>query len=281
MARHQAKEDPNPDPAGNPGRTGQGERELESRMDAAEELQRQGVSPKTWPEVMAAVKASLDPAAWETFSRLHKNFTGYRSESTLNRFYAFVFSHGLQREVNGFRHGRLLGILTDLVRELAPGLAILDVGAGAGIIAGAVIRHFAPKAYVVQDACAGVRDELKAQGLTVLPHPAPAAPEGGPFDLLICADSLGEINADDDGRLANPLAVDPGELPDMLEERYGFAEKLRPWRAYLAPGGRILLWEPFAYRGVWEALAVSLGRAGWQARLSGETGRPYLELRPI
>lgn len=260
-------------------------------MDIEGELRSQGLSPKSWPKVLESIKATLSPADWERFSRLHRNFTGYRSESTLSRFYAFVFSHGLHKEINGFRFGRLAAILEDLVLELRPGLSILDVGAGAGIVAAAVKKHFAPLAYVVQDPCPEVRDELMAQGFPVLAHPSPSltgsvsgdpsVPAGG-FDLLLCIDSLGEINGDDDGLLAKPGGVDLSELPELMEQRYGFAEKLAPWKPYLAPEGRILLWEPFSFPQAMEAVGAILRKSGWQARsLSHIPSRNYLELRPI
>ena len=65
----------------------------------------------------------------------------------------------------------------------------------------------------------------------------------------------------------------------MLEQRYGFAEKLESWKPYLAPGGRVLLWEPIPYQNAMEALADSLRNEGWETRLHAPApGRNYLEL---
>lgn len=251
-------------------------------LDIEGELKGQGLTSRSWQGVLDTVRKRLGPADWEKFSRLHRNFVAYRSETTLSRFYGFVFSQGLHLEINGFRHNRLSAILGDLSREAVPGLSILDIGAGAGILASALRRHFAPKSLMLQDPCDAARAELMAQGFSVLPHPAPAAPSGAGFELLICADSLGEINSDDDGLLANPDGVDPALLPEVLEQRFGFAQKLRPWKAYLAPGGRLLLWEPFAYQGIWDALSRSLSASGWETRLETPApGHSYLELRPI
>jgi SAM-dependent methyltransferase len=258
------------------------------------DLRALGLHPASWPQTLETLKAKLPKQDWETFSRLHRNFTGYRSESTLSRFYGFVFSRGLQWDINAYRFGRLKAVLTDLLPELSPGLAILDIGAGSGIIATLIQRRFAPRAYVAQDPCAEVRDELAAQGFTVLPHPAPALPPalGGAapspadakgaagFDLLLCVDSLGEVNGDDDGQMTKPDTLDPAELADMLEQRYGFAQKLEPWKPYLAAGGRVLLWEPIPYQNAMEALAQRLRTEGWEAALHAPApGRNYLELR--
>lgn len=265
-------------------------------MDIKDELESDlrglGLEPKTWPQTLDTLKAKLPKQDWETFSRLHRNFTGYRSESTLSRFYGFVFSHGLQLDINAYRFGRLKAVLTDLLPELSPGLAILDIGAGSGIIATLIQRRSAPRSYMVQDPCPEVRDELAAQGFTVLPHPAPASPQGltpgiaplnaaaAGFDLLLCVDSLGEVNGDDDGQLAKPDAIEAADLAEMLEQRYGFAQKLESWKPYLAPGGRILLWEPIPYQNAMDALAQSLRNEGWVAELhSRAPGRNYLELR--
>ncbi len=274
---------------------------VENELDIERELRSQGLSPKSWPKVLESIQARLAPPDWEKFSRLHRNFTGYRSESTLLRFYGFVFSHGLQIEINGFRFGRLAAILEDLAQELRPGLSILDIGAGAGIVARVVRNRFAPKTYVVHDCCPEARDELKAQGFPVMTPPFPGAvrnsrtglsvnnpapvdpwmPVDG-FDLLLCIDTLGEINGDDDGLLAKPEGVEASTLPDLIEPRYGFAEKLEAWKASLAPNGRLLLWEPFAYPQAMEAVATLLGNHGWQARLiSRSPYRNYLELQSI
>jgi SAM-dependent methyltransferase len=249
-------------------------------IDTAAELRRQGLQPRSWNETLAAIKASVSPADFDRFSRAHKNFVGYRSESTLERFYATVFSLGAQHAINGFRFGRLSGVLEDVLAEVAPGQSVLDVGAGGGYVAAAVLRHRAPRAYVVQDPVGRVRDELAAEGLTVLPHPPPPVPETG-FDLILCVDSLGEVNADDDGLLSKAGAVPAEDLPGMMEQRYGFAQKLAPWKAYLAPGGRALVWEPFAYPEAFAAVASLLSGCGWDARVRARVPeRNYLEIRP-
>jgi hypothetical protein len=255
------------------------------------ELKNLGLSPKGWPQVLETIKAKLGSGEWEKFSRLHRNFTGYRSESTAARFYGFVFSHGLQLDLNCFRYARLQAILRDLLPEISPGLTILDVGAGAGIIATLLRKQCSPRALVLQDPCVEVRDELQAQGFAVMPHPAPTVPpwtanasesDSALFDLILCVDSLGEINSDDDGLLAKRDSVSLEELPRHLEERYGFAHKLGPWKEYLAPGGRVLLWEPFAYQNAMESLAAILREDGWDSRLvSRAPTRNYLELRLV
>jgi len=250
-------------------------------MDIEMELGALGLSPKTWPEVLDSIRNRLNPQDWDTFSRLHRNFAGYRSESTHARFYGFVFSRGLQLEMNMYRHARLKAVLEGLAAEVAPGISILDIGAGAGIPASILMRTRSPARYVVQDPCAEAREALHSQGFSVLPHPPPVSPDGGGFDLLICIDSLGEINSDDDGILKDPESVEPLHLPDLLEQRFGFVQKLRSWKPYVAPGGRILLWEPFTHQAIWRALADSLRESGWQTRLAGgEPGRTYLRIEP-
>ncbi|GEM_PF-1941014 len=274
---------------------------VDLKSDIERELNGMGLAPKTWPQTLEALKAKLPKPDFETFSRLHKNFTSYRSETTSGRFYGFVFSHGLQMDVNAYRFRRLTSILTDLIPAVARGQSILDIGAGAGLIAAMLKRRCALRAYVAQDSCREVRDELTAQGFTVLPHPPPFSPPtappsssanlpavdsvpagaglGGGFDLLLCVDSLGEVNADDDGLLAKPDGIDAADLPEMIEQRYGFAQKLDAWKSYLAPGGKVLLWEPFAYPQAWESLAVLLRNEGWEAQLHAPApGRNYLEL---
>jgi SAM-dependent methyltransferase len=247
--------------------------------DISAELRRQGLEPMAWNDALAALKARLSPADMERFSRAHRNFVAYRTDSTLARFYGTVFALGVQHEVNGSRFGRLAGILQDLGAEILPGQAILDVGAGAGYVAAALLRHRAPKTYVVYDPVAAVRDELLAQGLSVLPHPPPPTQENT-FDAILCVDSLGEVNADDDGSLSRAEGIAPEELPEQMEQRYGFAEKLAAWKPFLARDGRILLWEPFAFPEAFTALANLLGARGWVAEVrSRSPQRNYLEIR--
>lgn len=248
-------------------------------FDAEAELRRQGLAPLAWKDALAAIKARLSPSDMERFSRAHKNFVAYRSESTLSRFYGTVFELGVQHEVNGYRFARLAAVLKDALAEIPAGLSILDVGAGGGYVAAALLRHRAPREYVAYDPVAAVRDELSAQGFPILPHPPPREP-ASPFDVILCVDSLGEINSDDDGALSRPGGAAAEELPALLEQRYGFAHKLASWKAYLAPGGRILLWEPFAYPEALSAVARHLDACGWKAQVKSKApGRNFLEIR--
>lgn len=233
-----------------------------------------------WDEVVKAVEGRLSPEDFRTFKRLHGHFTGYLSETTLSRFYGFVFARGLQLEVNGYRFHRLERILAGLAAAgPATGQRVLELGAGAGILAEAAKSLLSPREYVVQDICPGPRDFLASRGHALLPHPAPASPPGGPFDLILAADALGEINSDEDGFLRDPANETHLDFAEALEERYGFAQKLAPWKPYLAAAGKLLLWEPFSRREIWGALAGYLAREGWQASLREPLpGGEFLEL---
>jgi hypothetical protein len=232
----------------------------------------------TWDDVVTSVRAKVSPQAAETFARLHRNFTGYASETTLRRFYGFVFSQGLHLEVNGFRFHRLEKILQGLARRPAlNGGRILEVGAGAGLVSVAARKILAPAEYVVDDLCAEARTYLEAQGFSLF---SPTASETARcFDLILCADALGEINSDEDGWLRDPSHLELPDAPVMLEGHYGFARKLEAWKPMLAPGGTLLLWEPFSVRSVWNTLADLLRSEGWHAHLEESVpGGEYLEL---
>lgn len=244
-----------------------------------DELLALGLKPMTWPEVLKAVQERLSPTDHDRFLRLHKNFVGYISQGTLDRFYGFVFSHGIQLEINGFRFNRIESILAVLLPLIKPGQSILDVGAGAGIAATVILKQAMTRSYVTQDPCREVRDHLMSSGFSVLPHPPPNPPPNGRFDLILCMDSLGEVNSDEDGTLANPDKVEGESLSLLIEERYGFSQKLEVWKPYLSPGGRVLVWEPIAQRRVWEAMERTLTEKGWKTRLQGDAPRhSYLEL---
>ncbi len=249
-------------------------------MQADKELRESGLSPGAWKDSLAKIQARLSPGDWDRFSRLHRNFVGYRNEDTLARFYGFAFSRDLQFDINAHRFARLSGILESLAESIEPGQTILDIGAGSGLIAGVVKRCLAPSAYVVQDPCPDIRDSLACQGFSVLPHPAPSLPPDRPFDRILCIDSLGEVNADEDGMLSETAEISAGDYAVMLEERYGIAQKLRPWRPYLAQQGRVLIWEPLKHRRAWEALSTLLLEEGWIPEFHAHRPQtPYLELK--
>ncbi len=238
-----------------------------------------GLRPLTWGQVLLEVEEKLSAPDWETFRKLHRIFVGYGSEENLLRFYAFVYNKGLEGILNGFRFDRLQSILSELSPKMQPGLRILDVGAGSGFLATAILSQFAPKEYVTQDLCPEIRMHLLIKGLAVLPHPAPVEPPGGPFDVILCADSLGELNADEDEGIAEALKSGQSNIPDMLEERFGFAFKLETWKPYLSSQGRVFLWEPFSQREVWGALAELLRTHGWTTKMHKEDeANPFLEL---
>lgn len=247
-------------------------------MEVREELLALGLRPSTWDEAVAAAKEKLPQADRAAFLKHHRNFVEYVSEDTLNRFYGFVFSRGISLEINGFRFQRLENILNALLSVLPPGLSLLDVGAGAGIPGAVVLKHCHPKRYVAQDPCREARDYLQSMGFAVLPHPAPRIPPGGAFDRILCLDSLGELNSDDQGALTGP------DLPledrvRLVEQLYGFGQKLEPWKSYLAGTGKVLMWEPIRHRGAWEAIEAHVRAYGWKTHFHGTApGNSYLEL---
>lgn len=237
-------------------------------MDVKDEMQALGLAPMSWDEAATAAKEKLPPADRATFHRLHNNFTGYNSPETLNRFYGFVFSRGIQFEINNFRFPRLEGILQSLLPLLKPEHSILDLGAGSGIISTLILKNVHPRALVLQDPCREVRDYLLSMGFSVLPHPAPASPPDR-FDRILAVDCLGELNSDEDDSLLNG----DGSLLDrirLVEQAYGFGQKLEAWKSYLAPEGQILLWEPIRHRSAWEAIQGHLLDYGWKVELFGD-----------
>lgn len=246
-------------------------------MQVKEELLALGLKPMTWDAAVAAAKEKLPQADRAAFLKHHRNFVEYISEDTLNRFYAFVFSRGLQLEINAFRFQRIENILNTLLPVLDPGLSILDVGAGSGVIGTVLLKHVHPGRYVAQDPCREVRDALLSLGFAVLPHPVPPTPPGGPFDRILCLDSLGELNSDE-GALPAPEGT-PEERVRLVEQLYGFGQKLEAWKPYLAAGGKLLLWEPIKHRLVWEAMEIHMREYGWKTQFQGDApSNSYLEL---
>lgn len=246
-------------------------------MEVREELLALGLKPMTWDEAVGAAKEKLPQADRADFLRHHRNFVEYVSEATLNRFYGFVFSRGISSEINGFRFKRLENILTALLPALPPNQTILDIGAGAGIVGAVLLKHGHPKRYVTQDPCREARDHLQSLGFTVLPHP-PSATSEEKFELILCLDSLGELNSDDQGALLEEgLSLE--ERIRLVEQLYGFGQKLEPWKPYLADFGKVMIWEPIKHRGVWIAIQEHLRAYGWNPQFQGTSpSNSYLEL---
>ncbi len=251
-----------------------------TRVDTEKELVFYGLNPGTWKDAERVIKGVLSPTDWDTFNRLHRNFVGYRSISTSDKFYGFVFSHDLHMEINRHRFRRLSQILQVLSLEVNPAQSILEVGAGAGILADLIKKQNASVTYMVQDQCKEVQGFLERKGLPVLEHPTPARPPVEPFDLILCVDSLGEVNSDEDDLLYENSPVKDADFPLLLEERYGIALKLHSWKPYLAPSGRVLFWEPFKHQRAWNALTKLLQSEGWKVSTGKVLSAPaYLELR--
>ncbi len=241
-------------------------------------LKSYGLVPMTWEQVLSETREKLAPSAWREFQKRQDIFVRYGSEENLARYYGFVYKHGLQGLLACYRFHRIRSILCDLAANLKPELRILDVGAGAGYLASIITDRFHPRSYVVQDIVPEIRDYLARKKFAVLPHPPPKNPPGQ-FDLILCVDSLGELNSDDNDDLEVALDSQSRRVPELLEDHYGFAHKLETWKAYLAPDGKILIWEPFSRQAVWNALAPLLQTKGWKATPCGSDSEVrYLKL---
>ncbi len=200
------------------------------------------------------------------FRRLHSNFIAYPTRSTLMRFYDFVFKHDLQNLLSGFRAGRIESIWNRLRLLLQPGLTGLDFGAGPGTLTALWREHYAPVRLCVYDLSGEALGYLETLGFETFLMDA-SEPETGKFDFILCADSLGEIHSDDDDWLLDSARNGSMDLAMEIEQRYGFAEKLKPLRQLLKPGGRLALFEPFPDSILFEAMGPYLEGFGWKAQI--------------
>ena len=226
-----------------------------------------------WEDVLRRIEARLDPSDAEAFARAHRAFVAYPAEHTARAFYDLAARHGLAPLLACARHARLVDIL-DAIAALRAGLEgsrALDVGAGGGFAA-AWMRDVLGMTVRASDLSPATTTRLDAAGF-----PAPVA--GETFDLILCADSLGEVHADEDDWLADPAHADAPAYADELEARYGFATKLEPLRARLAPGGIVALFEPVPQAHFWAGAAHALTAAGWSVDVR-TSPVPHLVLGP-
>ncbi len=229
----------------------------------------------SWEKVLRNIETRLSPADFVRFQRLHSGFVHYRSPRSVEKFYGFIFSHALQDELLRFRRPRLERIGAGLFAALNKADSVLEVGAGSGIW-GELLKRLNPEVtYAAYDACAEAREFLRSQGFEV----SECERTDRRFGVLLCADSLGEENSDEDAWLAEPKNQESPDYPDVLEERYGIIRKLKPWSAHLQPGGRLLLWEPFPTAAFFEAMGKLLRREGWSPAIREAGGVFFVEAR--
>ena len=165
------------------------------RASPEEYFRNQGLTPMNWEEVLKAVEARLAPAELPNFQRLHRSFTGYPVEPTCRAFYDFSAAHGLSDLLASFRFERLCRISACMFGLVLGGKKIFDIGAGGGYLAGYLQAELGADVSVT-DWSAESRKFLKKAGFTTYENEFDADLSGKHFDFILCADSLGEVNAD-------------------------------------------------------------------------------------
>jgi SAM-dependent methyltransferase len=244
-------------------------------------LRAQALEPLSWEEALLRLEQKLTTAGAETFKRLHRAFVAYPTAHTARSFYDFAAEQGLLPLLACFRFARLASLGSALAAAVASkpaGLRVLDVGAGGGWLAAWLRAEGARVACL--DLSPAARRALAARGFETFDDAAAAAASGERFDLLLCADSLGEIHADEDDWLADPANAGSPAYAEELEGRYGFAEKLEAFRPLLAPDGEILLFEPVPQPHFWHGAALALNARGWRAEVNGPDPAWGLRIAP-
>jgi hypothetical protein len=231
-------------------------------------FRRNGLKPLTWEEVLHTVEAKLTPSDLETFRRRHRNFVGYPVEHTCRAFYDFAGKHDLLDLLASFRFERLCRIAACLSPLPLRGCSILELGAGGGHLSG-YLREELGADVSVTDWCTENLFALEEEGFETFTGPQDASSRRKRFDFILCADSLGEVNADEDSWLREPENATDPEYAERVEQRYGFVGKLAPWKPRLTPGGSILLFEPIGLPFFWEGVAASFAEFGWKAEILG------------
>ncbi len=238
------------------------------RASPQDYFRRQGLKPLNWDEVLKVVESRLASPNLPVFQRLHRSFVGYPVEHTCRAFYDFCVSHGLSDLLASFRFERLCRIGACLSGLVLRERNILDIGAGGGYLAGYLKEELGANVSVA-DWSAESRKHLQTAGFETFATELDPGLSGKQFDFILAADSLGEVNADEDSWLREPEnATDPG-YPDELDQRYGFTDKLAAWKSFLRPGGSVLLFEPIGLPMFWQGAALSLRQSGWKADIIG------------
>ncbi len=232
-------------------------------LTPTEFLNAQGLKSRAWSEVLAHIDTHLTPDEALTFARVHRAFVAYPAAHTCRTFYDFVARHGLLKIVASTRFERLTHIIESLGQTvpLSTGKRALDFGAGSGLIS-TWLREVTGHSVAAVDLSTASMAALAESGFPA-PHPEDQ------FDLIVCADSLGEIHADEDDWLSEPENSDDRDFGAELEARYGFSHKLMPFKALLKSDGVVLIYEPIALDHFWQGAASLLTHAGWHVEILG------------
>jgi SAM-dependent methyltransferase len=229
-----------------------------------------GLEPLSWDDALRLAEATLGAEA-DTFARKHRAFVAYPTEHTARAFYDLVARHGLHPLLASHRFDRLVAIAEALDASSDAslnGARALDVGAGGGFLA-AWLRDARGARVTVSDLSPASEEALAARGFALLRDTTRDASNDARFDLILCADSLGEVHADEDEWLSDAAHAEDPRFAAELEARYGFAEKLSALRPRLAAGGRVALFEPAPQAHFWRGAARLLEGHGWSARILG------------
>src|SRR5690606_4485322 len=181
----------------------------------ASHLRSRGLEPLPWDSVLRRIEARLGPAAPE-FARLHRAFVAYPAEHTARAFYYFSARSGLHDLLACHRFNRLVAIAEALAETDFEARRVLDFGAGGGFLAG-WLRDVRGADVTVADLSPKSEALLEAAGFQPLRNAKRPR-----FDIILCADSLGEIHADEDDWLSDPDNADAPDFSDEVEARYGF-----------------------------------------------------------
>jgi hypothetical protein len=236
-------------------------------------LHAQGLEPLSWDAALQRIETQLGPEASATFARLHRAFVAYPAEHTCRAFYDFATRTNLLDILACHRFDRLVALATALDSRIPSGAKALDYGAGGGYLAQWMRTQ--------RDATVSATDlsPSVAERLAGMKFDTPKPDER--FTHIVCADSLGEIHADEDDWLSDPENTDHDAFGGELEARYGFAQKLAALRPLLAPRGTILLFEPVSLEHFWRGAARFLETRGWQVEIIGPDPAWGLEIKSV
>jgi hypothetical protein len=239
-------------------------------------LHARGLEPLSWDEVLRRVEARLGGDNADTFARLHRAFTAYPAEHTCRAFYDFAARRDLHGLLACYRFDRLTSVAEALTDLTLRGARVLDWGAGGGFLTGWLRDGRGAEVFAADLSPATV------VALAQQDFPSPRSGQKADderFDIILCADSLGEIHADEDDWLSDEGHTDDGDYCGEIEARYGFAQKLSALEPLLAPRGAVLLFEPVALEHFWRGAAQLLEANGWRVEARGPAPAWHLRLQ--
>lgn len=235
-------------------------------------LEELGIFPQSWDEIQEELRNRIPQYEFEKFKIVQSLFTSYTSKKNLIKYYSHLVHVGQLELIQNFRARRILNIWEGI--PIHNHQSVLDYGAGAGLFSRAILNKCPNSLVYAYDICPAIQEYLANTKKTLSPNlnerftvltsePLFDFSLHQKFQMVICMDSLGEINSDDTSDLTEAISQKNFErVGELLEVHYGLTHKFQELSKLLSPDGYILFTEPFSDRDIFQYIQKAINDIG-------------------